>query len=162
MIRISLWSRVFRFFTSSPAVNFWEECRRLHLTLSRLNEKQPNAISHLLLRKASSIFDTQDKDYALAECCYLYGAWCALVAYTGERHGSGFETSDDWLICLDRADDHFINRVVPLLPKTNFLKVHDSLVSIYNNISKTISAGDLGSLNIENMLEIDIFSLLEI
>lgn len=162
MIKSSASVRISGLFSITPTNQFWEECRRLHLILYRLNEKQPNAISHLLLRKASSIFDTQQKDYALAECCYLYGSWCALAAYTGERHGSGFETHENWLVALDRADDHFMTRVVPLLSKTNFIKMNDSLVSIYNNVSKTISAGNLVSLDIEDMLDIDIFSLLEI
>ena len=145
--------RLSSLFSSSGDPAFWDECDRVHLLISRLSEKSAgSSIARMMLSKANVLISLRDKNYAPVISCYLYAAWAALSELVKTRSEVGYEPDDYWMHGLESANSHLFLRTMMFLSKSDYAKVSDLCIPIYNQIAKTLNTGLYTNMDIEGLI----------
>lgn len=145
--------RLSSLFSGSGDPAFWDECERAHLLLARLSEQASGSpISRIMLAKANALISLRDKSYAPVISCYLYAAWSALSELVKARSEAGYEPDEYWLHGLESANKHIFLRTMMFLTKSDYAKVAELCIPIYNQVARTLSTGIYSNLDVEGLI----------
>jgi len=117
---------------------FWTEVERGQFLIRNLCDSDINVgPANLYLRQLDHILlSCKDKINAGR---FLYAAWSVLSSEAFDLLQADFELDDNWLIRLERANDHLFERVYSLLKKHEYEIMMESFSKIYANVrAKTV------------------------
>ena len=111
---------------------FWTEVDRAKFLIQNLCDPDINTgLAQFYLRHLDRMAHERNK---MAACRALYAAWAILSSDAFDLLQADFELDEFWLLRLERTNDHLFERVFSQLNRVEFIKVLESLTTIYSDI----------------------------